>query len=123
MMDGMEERKKSKKGRLRRRRKKLETENVASRSLGRRKATSIHNHTNKITTPTVTTTAESSHSSFPSLDRLLRVANRLQVDFANVVDGGSPLFLSERRVQKVKEEKEALFCFRRSNLHNNSITN
>merc|ERR1719264_1853728 len=114
----------------------LETENVANRSLGRRKATSIHN-TNKITTTTTTTptktttTAESSHSSFPSL-----AASGLQIDSESILptlktdlSSVSPSHekkerKKERRVQneikikKKKRKKNALFCFRRSNLHN-----
>ena len=85
--------------------RKEEEEGKLERSLGRRKATSIHN-TNKITTtttPTTTTTAESLVLPFLGL----RVANRLQVDFANVEGVDPPLSLprEERRVQiKVKEE-------------------
>merc|ERR1739842_101698 len=110
-------------GRKKKKKKKeehLETENVANRSLGRRKATSIHN-TNKITTTTTTTPTKNQHHSrvkslvLPFLGRL-RVANRLRVDFANVEDG--PLFClslpreerkKERRVQneiKIKKKKK-----------------
>jgi len=101
-----------------------EEEGKLERSLGRRKATSIHNNTNKITTtttPTTTTTAESLVLPFLGL----RVANRLQVDFANVGGVDPPLspFHEKKDEYKLRLKKKfALFCFRRSNLHNNSIT-
>ena len=87
-------------------RKEEEEEGNLERSLGRRKATSIHN-TNKITTTTTPTTTTTTAESLVLPFLGLRVANRLQVDFANVGGVDPPLSLprEERRVQiKVKEE-------------------
>ena len=106
-------------------RKEEEEEGKLERSLGRRKATSIHNNTNKITTTTTPTTTTTTAESLVLPFLGLRVANRLQVDFANVEGADPPLspFHEKKDEYKLRLKKKfALFCFRRSNLHNNSIT-
>merc|ERR1712066_486062 len=92
--------------------------NVANRSLGRRKATSIHN-TNKITTTTTTTptktntAAESSHSSFPSL-----AASGLQIDSESIspTSKTDPLLSlppTRRKKERKKDEYKTRLRLRR----------
>lgn len=103
-----------------------------TRSLGRRTATPIHEITTTTTTPTKKTRVKS--LVLPFLDRPPPGCKSFQSRFCQRRRRtrpsplpSFPLSLEERRVQNEilrfkKKKKEAHFCFRRSNLHNNCIT-